>query len=157
MRLMSFLRSWATSMLDSQTVSCESLESKCRPSFLQTWWTLAVLCRLACLSSWHVWVHALGPCTKLTFTAVREQGITRRRFSIRIMFWHVFLSRIPVCNDDLIWNMLDSLTWRPNASDEFPTKLSNKHAWLTNRQLWVTWKQMSSVFPANMVNIGSLV
>ena len=33
--------------------------------------------------------------------------------------------------------MLDSLTWRTNASDEFPKKLSNKHAWLTNRHLWV--------------------
>ena len=140
-------------MLDSQTVTCESLESRCCPSFLQTSWTLAVLCRLACLSSLHVWVKALGPCTKLIFAAAGEQ----RDVFPSIMFWHVLLSRIPVSNDDLIWNMLDSLTWRPNASDEFPKKLSNKHAWLTNRHLWVTWKHMLSVLPASIMNIGSVV
>ena len=41
----------------------------------------------------------------------------------------------------ILWNMLDSLTWRPNASDEFPKmKLSNKHAWLLNCRLWVSCK-----------------
>ena len=103
---------------------------------------------------WHVWVQFMlwDPAQ----SKISQLWVNNATFYHPDLVLMCFAFRYAMM---ILWNMLDSLTWRPNASDEFPKmKLSNKHAWLTNCHLWVTWKQMLTVFPANIImSIRSLV